>query len=371
MQARPRFLVPPRDPAVSEHFRQRVRAAMGAPHVPHIPVCNPVSLDRANMSLLQSHEYMVAFKADGVRQLLVLTCFRGDRMAGMVDRAGNVLLTIVRATADLYERGCVFDGELCQCTVDAAAYDYLVFDAVEVCGRAVRSDPYSVRLGHVRNAFMAEPMPVAERLRLPQRFIVPLGELCNFLVKETEPAHNLRGMAMRAQPRYRCDGFIFTPVTAALAPGRDKRVLKWKEKNPIDVRLVVPGCDMTRARLFVDNRGEDIELCTALEAHFQTVELQIDSRQFRSLLSGALTYNEIFHGGRPDVFSCVIEVDCTIADASTLLLRFMRMRRDKDGANEIDTVLGTLGTIRDNICFDELLGLFANMPVARSAHRYR
>ena len=50
-------------------------------HVKHIPVENPVSIDRDNLGLLRGRDYTVSFKADGTRYLLVLCTHRARPIA--------------------------------------------------------------------------------------------------------------------------------------------------------------------------------------------------------------------------------------------------------------------------------------------------
>lgn len=371
MAAAPAHLLYPTKRAdLAEHCRQAVRLAMGAPHVPHIPVSNPVSMDRRNMAYLGQEEYMVALKADGVRYLLVLTHFDGMHVAAMVDRAGAVYTVHAQGAATLFLRGCVFDGELCECRTDKTAFDFLVFDALVVRGTPFRDQAYRTRIAEVRALFARRPLTMDDRRHLGASAIVPASPALNFMVKGTESASRLRGFRARADVRYRTDGFIFTPAGRGVRRGRDERLLKWKEDNPIDVRLVVQGSCTSGARLFLDRHGVDVPIEEALDGQFNHIVLDVaTSANFASILQGAAVYARIFRASGVVDFDKVVEMGCDIlpalgapagsedADRPDLRLTFRRLRPDKRCPNEVDTVQRTLHTIRDNITFPDLCAL--------------
>jgi hypothetical protein len=329
--------------------RQIVNRAYGVPpHVSHMPVDHPVSLDRRNLQVLGTEPYVATFKADGTRYLLVLCMYRLRPLACFVDRVGAVYSLHVRAPAVHFHKGSVFDGELCACLTGEHTYDYLVFNALIDQGAELRRLPYHTRLDHVRRNFAADPMTTAERGRF-QAVVLATWAGLHLRYKETDSAQNLRSMQRSVVPRYRCDGFVFTAADAPTTPGRDERMLKYKTDNPIDVRLVVSP-DGWR-EVFIDNTGQHMDLAELIPYTLHNDE------QFQLIVTGAQAYNRALRTGSAG-FDHVIEVDCRIqqtpGQGEALELRFLRIRTDKDGANNVTTVARTLQSIRDNIALEEV-----------------
>ena len=332
-----------------DHVVRIVRKAFGASNAIHIPVDNPVSMDRTNMHLLQQQRYVVSFKADGTRYVLVLCMYKARPLACMVDRAGNVFALYVTAPATHFVNTSVFDGELCACVSGHNTFDFVVFNALIDQGAALHDKPYIMRLQHVRNNFSAEPVPADRRSRF-QSFIFPNSRRLNILRKECEMAENTRALLLNTVPRYKYDGVVFTPADCSVVPGRDEQMLKHKTDNPIDVLLVMR--DGVNSEMFVDNNGELVRLADAVG-----MPITFDpsrSELFRDIVDGAQVYAREFRENR--LFEHVVEMDCAVNNGA-LELRFIRLRPDKDGPNNTTTVLRTLQTIRDNIQLSEIYEL--------------
>lgn len=351
----------PEGQQMAAYFRQAVRTALGAPQAPHIPASNPVSMDRDNIKMLGQEDYMVSLKADGVRYFLVITMYKNQRLAGMVSRAGTVYIVMVNAQRRLYTDTHVFDGELCECRTDTTAYDYLAFDALMLKGCPIHDRPYKERLAQVRLMFGSGPL-TAKMRRQNLQLITPEAPALDFMIKPAEPAERLRGFVKRETPRFRTDGFIFTPCNRPLWRGRDVHTLKLKEKNTIDVRLVVESQDLKEARIYILRDTRDVSIRDALADEFD--EVYIDSAAtgigqasdiFQSILRGSRVYDSIFMQDQSINFDEIVEVDCRIEghNKRRLRLTFSRLRQDKDSPNEVTTVQKTLGSIRDDIKLDE------------------
>lgn len=346
------------DPEKIEHVLLIAKAAFGYPQAPHLPVDNPVSLDRSNIDLLRQQEYTVSFKADGTRFVLVLSTFRGRPLATMIDRAGQVFTLFVTAQATHYASTSVFDGELCKCVDAPGSYDYLVFNALVDQGAVLRDKPYRMRLMHVANNFSGEPATVHQRQRL-QSFIFAKSHRLHMIRKEHDDAKNTRAMVRSVIPRYKIDGIVLTPSNRGVRPGRDEMLLKHKSANSIDITIQVPG-DVAHGEadygLYVDNNGGLIRLADVVQ-----VPLFFDStncKEFRHIQQGAAVYLRELDN-QDSKYSHVVEMDCKfkkhpISGAQILHLTFVRFRPDKDGPNNADTVNRTLRTILDNVLIDEI-----------------
>jgi hypothetical protein len=369
------LLYPTNDHALADHCRNATRRALQAPNAPHIPVSNPVTLDATNVSILLNAPYVVAHKADGVRYLLVLTQHQNRNVAAMVDRAGAVFTLLVQAPVELFRKGCVFDGELCNCMTDQTAFDYYVFDTLSVRGESIVHYPYRNRLLAAMSLFPQRPLMRQERRGMTVSFIQPVSPALTFMMKETAEASNLRGFVRRANIRYRTDGFVFTATQLPLHRGRDEHLFKWKEHHPIDVRLVITHGNLDSARMYlVDQSGADVNIGDALRGLFRNVYLNTQtSPELGGIIAGAAVYNRIFHTTCPVNFDKVVEMSCEIVavpetDDSELRLTFCRLRPDKDSANDITTVIRTIHTIRNSLSFTELCEMLEQRSLAGQAH---
>lgn len=344
---------PVTDADLRDHIIRVAARAFGVanPTNTRVPFDNPVSLDRSNMLKLSTKEYIGAFKADGTRYALVLCRFRGNEVACMVDRASNVFEVCVHAAAPHFHNVSVFDGELCACTV-GNAQDFVVFDCLTDKGAPLHAAPYTTRLEHVRENFSPGPVAPAERPKF-RMYIYADSPWLNIMVKEHDSARNLRAMTHNVEPRYRYDGIVFTPANQPVCTGQDEDMLKYKIENPIDATgyKEKEGDPLT---LLVDNGGTNIPIQTA-------VGLSVDfvlTDKFEEVLGDAAQYHAIFGG---PVFNYIMELACDV-HGDHLTMRYARLRPDKDGPNNINTVRRTVKTIRDNIQASELYELLAARP---------
>lgn len=338
------------DEEKKEYILSFVRQAFNCAHITtHIPVDNPVSLEKANISLLAEAEYIVSYKADGVRYLLVLCMYKGRPLAAFVDRAGHVFSLYVMAHVTHFQKGCVFDGELCE--IEPNIYNYVVFNALIDQGIYLGDFAYTNRLRHVRQNFQGEQATQSTSIRIPSTFITAAADhALTFFRKEYDVFQNLRTFTSTINPRYKQDGLVFTPSKEGVVPGRNEHLLKWKSENPIDVHVIYEN--NSELRLYIDNNGTDILLADALSI---PVEFDLKDIQFQSLLRGAQIYNSLFCA-ESTTFDHIIEVSCAFS-GKTLNLQYLRLRPDKDGANNVTTVQRTLQTICDNVTIDDIYGM--------------
>lgn len=341
------------EPAKRKHVLQLTKHAFNVPEtVPHVPVDNPVSLDRRNLPLLRQTDYMVAFKADGIRYLLVLTMYKNRPLAAFVNRAGQVYSLYISAHASHFQHGSVFDGELCACNTGNNAQDFLVFNALVNQGTQLHDQPYHTRLQHVTSNFATHPLSPKERER-NVAYICPLALTLNFVAKEYDFAYNMRAMHHNITPRYKFDGFVFTPIHAPVISGRNDQLLKWKSDNPIDIQLLVHDSE---CQMLVDNDGTQVPLAQVVPG---PVVLDTSSPLLHDIIGGYRIFHQLFKTG-PPVFNMVVEVDCLLAQG--LQLRFLRLRPDKDGPNNVSTILRTIQTIQDNIQQEEIYAYVMRKP---------
>lgn len=330
------------DPVKRKHVLTVANLAFGVQHpTPHVPVDNPVSLDRDGIRRLQDDNYIVAYKADGTRYLLVLTLYQGRPLAALVDRAGKMFALHVQAQWSHFQRNSVFDGELCAVD-DGHTQHYLVFNALIDQGVALMELPYPQRLQYVQNNFPAHPLSTDER-RAVTSFVVPLAPLLHFVCKEWDFARNMRALLRNVIPRYATDGFVLTPADQPVVSGRNPTMFKWKHDHPIDVRVR----SERQLVLEVDDHGTPVALAQVLP--FITF---VADAEWDALFSGWRLYDQLMTNGTGQ-FNHVVEMKC-VPSPRGFSLQYLRLRPDKEGPNNVQTVQRTLQSIRDAITQEEL-----------------
>ena len=325
-----------------EHVHRLIRAAYGAPRVKHVPVDNPVSLDRSNLQQLRREEYCVAYKADGVRYVLVLCLYQERPLACLVDRAGATHSLYVSAPASHFQATSVFDGELCTAIKCKRQHVFVVFNALVNQGAQLHSKPYRERLQHVKDCFSAQPVALSQRSTM-QMYIFSTHARLHMMRKEHDTGRNLRSMLRNVIPLYKHDGIILTPLTRGVRPGRDEASFKHKTDNPIDVLLDLSSGE---PRLQLDDGGVLVELGAALGCG---VGFDTSSAAYQAFAAGMRVY-EAHLGPVPHH---VIEVRCQL-EPGQLSLSFVRARPDKRAPNNVVTVRRTMQTIRDHVEIDDV-----------------
>lgn len=335
------------------HVKSLISKAYGVNINTHIAIDNPVSLDNNNINLLSKSNYTVSFKADGTRYIMVLCMYRDRPLAALVNRAGVVYTLHIMAKSDHFTFGSVFDGELCNSNIGTkkSYYDFLVFNALMDQGAMLHNLNYPTRLSHIRSNFSSDAIPSDKRERL-SAYILAKAPSLNLMRKEYESIHNMRSMQHNIITRYKFDGFIFTPNDEPVFTGRNEHLLKWKTNNYIDICLIVHKDK--KYEILVDNNGNSVVLGDLLQ---KSVEIDIKSSQYlQDILKGAKIFNNLFNCDNNVVFNHIIEVDSIIDPMHNelLMLKFIRLRPDKNSPNNIKTIQRTLKTIQDNVTLPQI-----------------
>lgn len=213
------------------------------------PGSQPVSFARSNMNLLMQREYMVTWKADGTRYLLLAMCW-GSYLIDRSFTVRRVDLRFPRRDGKAVHHGTLMDGEM---VVDESADTgikvrrYLIYDAMMLNQKSIISLPFK------------------------QRFQLIADEIVNPRYKERDPRHpmhsNVReirydyGMEPFAVRRkdfwpleatrkvlkemiphqltHEADGVILQPANDPYVPRTCHELLKWKyaSLNSVDFTL--------------------------------------------------------------------------------------------------------------------------------------
>ena len=141
------------DPGEKAFFFGRLLSVWGyRKQIGHFPGCNPVPVDRETLHNLATHDYVVAYKTDGVRHMLLLTTRPdGVPVALMIDRALIMYEVEVWGNKHFFTGGTLLDGELTWDGPEERALAFLVFDVVAVSGERCTARPFGDRLQIIHN----------------------------------------------------------------------------------------------------------------------------------------------------------------------------------------------------------------------------
>lgn len=295
------------------------------------PGSQPVSFARSNMNLLMQREYMVTWKADGTRYLLLAMrwgCFLIDRSFAV----RRVELRFPRKDGKSLHHCTLVDGEM------------VVDEAVDTGKR--------VRRYLIYDAMMLNGTPIIQ-LPFKQRFNLIADEIVNPRYKERDPRHplhaNIReirydyGMEPFAVRRkdfwplgatrkvltdmiphqltHEADGVILQPANDAYVPRTCHELLKWKyaSLNSVDFTL---GKKATGYELLLLGRGNHLVPLSGAHVFFPP-------------------------GSQAEDFVGKI-VEC-VWDKERQCWVFMRERKDKDKPNAYMVYEKVMKSIEDDI----------------------
>uniref|UniRef100_A0A914I8X6 mRNA guanylyltransferase n=1 Tax=Globodera rostochiensis TaxID=31243 RepID=A0A914I8X6_GLORO len=223
------------DQSVRRNVQEKTRLFCG--HGSKVfPGSQPVSLEgphgNNNIEFLAQEPYMVSWKADGVRYLVLI---EGKGQVYAFDRDNNPFLiknmAFIRqqkqAKPSLEEDDFVHDTLVdAEMVIDHAENReiprLLIYDLIQFQGQDLRQKPFNVRFEMIENELI-RPRTEAFKAGLLKREAEPIGKLL-------EPGF---------LSCHEVDGLVFQPVNGGYVAGRFDKLLKWKppEQSTIDFRL--------------------------------------------------------------------------------------------------------------------------------------
>lgn len=226
------------------------------------PGLQPVSLSQDNLYLIQQEEYMVSWKADGTRYLMLV--LNSEEMYFFdrdykISQIFNVKFLKKNSTEYLTET--LLDGEFVIDVVDGKKWPrFLIYDIIYCDGQDVSELDFRQRLNVIYKNIIL-PRENAKRSGQIDRTKEPIGIRIKdfFDVKST---YKFFASKFQKTLSHEIDGLIFQPVKMGYVPGRCDKVLKWKPPthNSVDFRLKIiretrPGMLETHiGQLFVGNQ---------------------------------------------------------------------------------------------------------------------
>ncbi|KAL0274459.1 UNVERIFIED_CONTAM: hypothetical protein PYX00_006876 [Menopon gallinae] len=294
------------------------------------PGSQPVSLDCNNIHLLSKKPYTVSWKADGVRYMLYI---KDRNQVYCIDRDNNIFhvknLTFPHKN-DLrsHVTSTLLDGEMVLDKLEngGSRPRYLVYDAVSVCGKSVKDEPFDLRYKLIEKDICAprEKATINGQLnKLKEPFSIRRKEF-----REVMLAEKFLSESFKKSLSHPPDGLIFQPSKDPYVPGKCPDVLKWKplSLNSVDFRLKIEY-----------ESGEGIlrrpigKLFTGDNTYFGQLKSVKNLKHLDSKI-----------------------VECTY-DGTTDKWVFMRERTDKSFPNSFDTAKSVCNSIKNPISEKYLL----------------
>lgn len=213
------------------------------------PGSQPVSMDRDNLRYLVDRDYMVSWKADGTRYMMLIdgpnSIFFADRDHAIYKVDGMTFLNRKNETEHM--SGTLLDGEMVideDPVTQKSIPRYLVYDIV-----TLHKDGQDVNVGQCD--FNRRQECIQREIEGARNAYITSG----LINKESEPFRVRRKQFWKVQctrkllgPNFtkkelghEPDGLIFQPVDHPYQCGRDNEILKWKPSshNSIDFKLQI------------------------------------------------------------------------------------------------------------------------------------
>ncbi|XP_076456794.1 mRNA-capping enzyme-like [Babylonia areolata] len=301
------------------------------------PGSQPVSMDIHNLDFLRQKPYMVSWKADGTRYLMLID---GKDRVYMIDR-DNAVFHIPglefprRKDLNAHVENTLVDGEMILDKVEGKDVPrFLVYDIIKFEGQEVGKTDFRRRLLCIekeivgpRNGKMQQGMLD----RASQAFSVRAKPFWDLTAAE-----KILDGGFAAQVSHEVDGLIFQPVPDPYVCGRCKETLKWKPPslNSVDFRLKIrreehPGMlPETKGYLYVGS----------FDQPFSAMKVTKELRELDNKI-----------------------VECSWDGGQW---KFMRQRTDKSFPNSYSTAMGVCESIKHPVTKDLLFNVI-------NTHRWR
>ncbi|KAI9803305.1 MAG: hypothetical protein M1825_002096 [Sarcosagium campestre] len=348
------------EPDLAHHFRTEVADLLGRKTL-SFPGAQPVSFSRRHIKALQSDDYYVCEKSDGIRCLLYFTGDTdGSELHYLIDRKNDYYFlrglhfpVPQDETMQNFHVGTLIDGELVNDTMKdgSTQLKYLVFDCMMLDNKSMLHRTLDKRLAYFRDKVYTPYKELYEQYPEELEYLPFTVEF-----KKMEFSYGIQMMFKDILPNlpHGNDGLIFTCRTTPYKFGTDEHILKWKpaEENSVDFRLNLdfplrdpdseeeaegeteqkPDWDAMPALLLSANHGnKDYRVFGTM---YMTEQEWVDMKGMGIPLEDTI-------------------VECAQDDRGRW--RFLRFREDKKDANHISTVKSVMESIEDRVGEEELI----------------
>ncbi|CAI5438289.1 unnamed protein product [Caenorhabditis angaria] len=318
------------------------------------PGLQPVSLSRKNMSMLENEPYMVSWKADGMRYMVLI--FGKDEVYAF-DRDNEVFQIQgldFPAKNGGYLKNTLVDSEMIidKVNMNGKIRDVprlLIYDIIRYQDINMMKEKFTTRSDCIRK----------EIIEVRNQAI-----LKNQINKERQPMSvrikdfwQMEGVSKLFEPKFvenvghEIDGLIFQPVNRPYTPGRCDSVLKWKPPSHNSVDFLLRIEKITKKGMLPEFKG----LLYVLHQK-DPFGMMIATRTLQK-------YDN-------KIIECTLELDQTGRPKEW---KFMRERTDKSAPNALKTAQNVFETMTNPVTKEYLCGFIShicNRPPAQKRPRH-
>ncbi|CAF0865386.1 unnamed protein product [Rotaria sordida] len=207
---------------------------------PTFPGSQPVSMDYTNCQPIFLSPYMVSWKADGTRYMMLI---ESENKIYMLDRNNNVfqinhLYFPKDSDCTRHLINTLVDGEF---VIDndngIKRYRYLIYDIIIYENENVGQRTFKERLDIIRHSIVNIRNEAIIK-GLINKSLEPFS-IRNKEFWDLSATSKLLSPTFQSQITHGCDGLVFQPISDPYQSGRSIHVFKWKEHNTIDFRLKI------------------------------------------------------------------------------------------------------------------------------------
>ncbi|KAJ3826626.1 mRNA guanylyltransferase [Lentinula raphanica] len=333
------------------------------------PGSQPVSFGTRDLLKLESQDFWVCEKSDGVRVLMLILFNQTGQRVFLIDRH-NTYREVVGLFFPHHEnpinplRNTLIDGELVIDTDPRTRREttrLLVFDCLVVDDQNVMSRPLDKRYGRLKEWFYR---PYAKMIRDHPH--VAASQPFEVQVKEIRSAYNVEQVFAVDIPalQHGNDGLIYTCVSTPYIPGTDSNIIKWKPptENSIDFKLILRFPSLPSSPSQPDFRAKPIFLLhvwcgdhNGTPRYEQYDTMYVDDDEWEKMKASGQQFDDR-----------IVEVHW---DPSVKGWRMMRFRSDKPNGNHKSVVENIITSIADGVEKETLLSRSNHIRTAWKARQ--
>lgn len=290
----------------------------------------PVSLERENLYKLKKYPYLVCFKSDGIRFMML--CY--DKLVYMFDRSftfyqvDQYFKYIFSGQTEVSKCSALFDGELVLKNVNGIReWAYIIYDCICINFNDVSQETLYTRHDHVKNFIELWSPTMNTEFKVTSKKFYKFSEIDQLIEDLPKLDHKE-------------DGLIFTPATLPIGTQTQYTLFKWKKKNDhtFDFRIIETDTEM----IAQVNQGK-------IDIPFASIEK--NTREGQHFIKALNEKCPLFKSG--DI------VECSYDDVSKTYVPNIH-RMDKAHPNSLFTIDKIILNISENITFDEIISYVKN-----------
>ncbi|XP_014251791.1 mRNA-capping enzyme-like isoform X1 [Cimex lectularius] len=320
------------EPVTKKYLVQKLRAIcnkMAGWTKKSFPGCQPVSMTRPNIKYLMSHKYVVSWKADGTRYMMLI---KGENEVYFLDRNNNFfkvsgLKFVSSDDLGTHLSDTLLDGEMVIDEYNGAKIPrYLVYDILYLNGEDVKQELFYPNRLYKIKTFIIKPRIKA----ICEGKLDKAAEPFSVRIKDFYPIEKTKSYfseKFSKQLSHEPDGLIFQPAYDPYIPGAYEKVLKWKppSMNSIDFLMKV---ETEKGQGIIPRRMCNLYV-SQLIPYFGTMPYTKDMAQYDNKI-----------------------IECSYQNGGWV---FMRERKDKSFPNSLSTASAVLESIKNPITKECLL----------------